>query len=154
MGMGGTRVRKGFGRRGALEGNGGHRSEDAYWEATMHNWEHSAWNDRAPRSHTEVIAEAEQGCITWIPNASAAGNARGDEDAVAFTESPDADSDEFQGGDSVDEFQGGDSVISDDWLDPDDADSYELPRRRESVTPQGPRSRKHSSRLPRRVTMV
>ena len=89
----------------------------------MQNWERSAWNDRAPRSHNEVIAEAEQECITWIPNASAAGNARGDEDAVAFTESPDADSDEFQGGDSVYEFQGGDSVISDERLDPEEADA-------------------------------
>ena len=67
-----------------------------------------------------------------MPNASAAGNARGDEDAVAFTESPDADADadtvesadEFRGGESVDECQGGDTVFSDEWLDPDDADAY------------------------------
>ena len=71
-----------------------------------------------------------------MPNASAAGNARGDEDAVAFTESPDAaadahtveSADEFRGGESVDEFQfrDGDSVIRGDWWDPDDADAYAL----------------------------
>ena len=123
MGVGGTRVRKGFGRRNALEGDGGEITEDSYREAAMQNWERSAWNDRAPRSHTEVIAEAEPGCITWIPNASAAGNARGDEDAVAFTESPDADAD-ADTVESADEFQGGDRVISDDWFDPDDADAF------------------------------
>ena len=100
-------------------------TEDSYWEATMQTWERGTWNDRAARSVTEVFAEAEHGRIAWMPTASAAGNARGDEDAVAFTESPDPDEDTGESSSEVG-FQGPDSVISEAFLDPDDADAYEL----------------------------
>ena len=120
---------KGLWEKGRSGRQWGDITEDSYWEATMQTWERSTWNDRAPRSHTEVFAEAEQGCIAWMPNASAVGNARGDEDAVAFTDAHTVDSaDEFRGGESVDEFQfrDGDSAISGDWLDADDAYAYAL----------------------------
>ena len=68
---------------------------------------------------------AEHGRIAWMPNASAVGNARGDEDAVAFTESPDPDEDTGESSSEVG-FQGADSVLSHECLDPDDADTYAL----------------------------
>ena len=56
------------------------------------------------RSQNEGIADAQEAGITWIQNAVAAGEARGDAAAVAAnTESPD-----------------------DDWQDADDADAYAL----------------------------
>ena len=91
----------------------------------MQTWERGTWNDRAARSVTEVFAEAEHGRIAWMPTASAAGNARGDEDAVAFTESPDPDEDTGESSSEVG-FQGPDSVLSDEWLDPEDADACAL----------------------------
>ena len=66
------------------------------------------------RSQNEGIADAQEAGITWIPNAVAAGEARGDAAAVAAnTESPD------EAGTFAD-------WRDDDGQDPDDADAFGL----------------------------
>ena len=54
------------------------------WNARMHAWKPGAWADSALRSQNEVIADAHQAGITWIQNAVAAGEARGDAAATEF----------------------------------------------------------------------
>ena len=66
------------------------------------------------RSQNEGIADAQEAGITWIQNAVAAGEARGDAAAVAAnTESPD------EAGTFADWRDG-------EWQDPDDADAFGL----------------------------
>ena len=66
------------------------------------------------RSQNEGIADAQEAGITWIQNAVAAGEARGDAAAVAAnTESPD------EAGTFAD-------WRDDDWQDPDDANASSL----------------------------